>query len=327
MKKIYIMGEIIIDFIPKEKNIALKDVTAFKKSVGGAPANVACAVAKLGGDVSFISKVGNDAFGKTSIEFLNNCNVNTNNVFTTSKANTALAFVSLDDKGNRDFAFYRNPSADMLLYEDEITDSMLNDCKIFHFGSVNLVDYPSKYAHIKAINKAKENNAIITFDPNVRLNLWNKAENCRKTILEFIPFADIIKISSDETEFITGVQDIEHLKEIIMSMGCKMILLTKGDKGATLITKDYEIDCLCPQVNTVDTTGAGDAFMGAFLYKLSCTNKSLNDITEDVDMLKDYAYFATCYASLSTITYGGAISMVDLPTAERFIYNKEMDGE
>ena len=216
MKKVISIGEALIDFIPNQKGCSLKEVLGFERVAGGAPANVSAVVSKLGGKSNFISKLGKDAFGDYIIDTLNDVNVDTSYVLRTNKANTGLAFVSLKEDGNRDFSFYRNPSADMLLEEGEIKQQWFNDCHTLHFCSVDLIECPMKYAHKKAIEYAKNNNAIISFDPNVRLPLWESEKDCKDAILEFLPLANIIKISDEELEFITGETDIEKSKRIFV---------------------------------------------------------------------------------------------------------------
>ena len=194
MKKVISIGEALIDFIPHEKGVALKDVSNFFRVAGGAPLNVAAAVAKLGGKAQMLTKLGVDGFGDHILEEVSPLGVDVSKVLRTKEANTALAFVSLKEDGERDFSFYRNPSADMLLNESEINKEWFNDCHSLHFCSVDLIDCPMKEAHKKAIDCAIDNNSIISFDPNVRLPLWNSEDECRKAILEFLPFAHIVKI-------------------------------------------------------------------------------------------------------------------------------------
>ena len=159
MKKVISIGEALIDFIPNQKGCSLKEVLGFERVAGGAPANVSAVVSKLGGKSNFISKLGKDAFGDYIIDTLNDVNVDTSYVLRTNKANTGLAFVSLKEDGNRDFSFYRNPSADMLLEEGEIKQQWFNDCHTLHFCSVDLIECPMKYAHKKAIEYSKNNNS------------------------------------------------------------------------------------------------------------------------------------------------------------------------
>ena len=213
MKKVISIGEALIDFIPNQKGCELKHVTGFERVVGGAPANVSAVVAKLGGKSNFISKLGEDAFGDHIIEILKDANVNTDYILRTDKANTGLAFVSLKEDGNRDFSFYRNPSSDMLLEESELKQEWFEDCYCLHFCSVDLIECPMKNTHKKAIEYALQNKSIISFDPNVRLPLWDSEESCREAILEFLPLAHIVKISDEELEFITGYNNIDEAKQ------------------------------------------------------------------------------------------------------------------
>ncbi len=184
MPTVFTIGEALIDFIPAEKGVGLNEVESFSKAAGGAPANVACVVAKLGKQSVFIGKLGADAFGDFLVETLVKTGVDTSRILRTSEANTALAFVSLKADGNRDFSFYRNPSADMLLKEEEIGEGWFMKGDILHFCSVDLIEAPVKYAHLKAIELARQVGARISFDPNVRLPLWHDPEACRRTNLK-----------------------------------------------------------------------------------------------------------------------------------------------
>lgn len=268
MSTIYCIGEALIDFIPLEKGKALKDVESFMKAPGGAPANVAAAAAKFGGSSALITKLGVDGFGDFLVETLEEAGVNTDKILRTEEANTGLAFVSLREDGERDFSFYRKPSADLLLSEDEIEESWFKSNDILHFCSVDLVDSPMKGAHLKAIKAAKEKGAIISFDPNVRLPLWDSPEDCRSTIQSFIPLADIIKISHEELEFITGLPQIEESIKSLFTGDVKAVILTKASEGCCLYIKDKKLEAPGYKVKAIDTTGAGDAFVGGMLFKL-----------------------------------------------------------
>ena len=207
MKKVVAIGELLIDFVPQQKGCALDEVTHFERVAGGAPANVATAVARLGNPAAMISQVGEDAFGTHILKVLHANGVDTQWVFRTGRANTGLAFVSLDATGNREFSFFRNPSADLFLDQEQVTDAMFADCAVLHFCSVDLVDWPVKVAHRRAIELAKQAGAIVSFDPNVRLPLWSSPEACQAAIREFLPYADLVKLSDDEIEFVTGCTD------------------------------------------------------------------------------------------------------------------------
>ncbi|OMP68357.1 PfkB family carbohydrate kinase [Domibacillus epiphyticus] len=265
---LYSIGEVLIDFIPLQKGRALKDVVSFERAPGGAPANVAAAVAKLGGRSAMITKLGADAFGDFLLEKLEEAGVETRYVIRTKEANTGLAFVSLREDGERDFSFYRNPSADLLLTEDEVNESLFESGDILHFCSVDLVDSPMKQAHVKAIQSAKERGALISFDPNVRLPLWDSPEACRETILDFIPTAHIVKISDEELAFVTGIQNEDDAIDSLFVGDVQAVIFTKGAGGATLYLNNLSVDAGGFSVDVQDTTGAGDAFIGALLYRL-----------------------------------------------------------
>lgn len=323
MKKVISIGEALIDFIPHEKGVALKDVRNFFRVAGGAPLNVAAAVAKLGGKAQMLTKLGVDGFGDHILEEVSPLGVDVSKVLRTKEANTALAFVSLKEDGERDFSFYRNPSADMLLNESEINKEWFNDCHSLHFCSVDLIDCPMKEAHKKAIDCAIDNNSIISFDPNVRLPLWNSEDECRKAILEFLPFAHIVKISDEELEFITGFNNIEDAKEVLFNGSVKMVIFTKGKDGAEIYTKDKVVSIEGNVVEVVDTTGAGDSFIGAFLFKLLENEVDLDGIDKlSCDTIRDYLLFANHYAAYSTTKKGAIASYANLEEIQEYIKNR-----
>lgn len=312
--KLFSIGEVLIDFIPLEKGVALKDVVAFERAPGGAPANVAAAVAKYGQKSAMISKLGTDAFGDFLLEKLEQAGVETDKVYRTDEANTALAFVSLKENGERDFSFYRNPSADLLLTAEEIEPAWFKAGDFLHFCSVDLVESPMKQAHKKAITAVSEAGGLVSFDPNVRLPLWNREEDCRAAIVEFLPCADIVKVSDEELEFITGIKDEEQAIQSLFTGKVQAVVYTKGAAGAELYLKTERFKSSGYSVVAVDTTGAGDAFIGGFLYKLlelKANPANLNEIlsANHSDILR----FANASGALTT-TGKGAISA--LPTKD-----------
>nr|WP_307991870.1 carbohydrate kinase [uncultured Niameybacter sp.] len=323
MKKIFAIGEALIDFIPSKKGCQLKDVISFERVAGGAPANVCAAIAKLGGKASFITKLGQDAFGDYIIEVLKSAGVECEHILRTNKANTGLAFVSLREDGNRDFSFYRNPSADLLLEADEIQEQWFKDCYGLHFCSVDLVESPMKYAHKKVIDYTLAHDGIVSFDPNVRLPLWQSEEACREAILEFLPYAHIIKISDEELEFITGYKEMDKALPKLFEGNAQIIIYTKGGDGAEIYTRKAKVCVEGNKLKVVDTTGAGDSFIGAFLYRLlenEVNQRELGSLSED--SLKDYLSFANDYAGYSTLGKGAIGSYATLSEIENFRMNK-----
>lgn len=225
--KLIAIGEALIDFIPQQSGVGLKEVQGFTPKVGGAPANVCGAFSKLGGKSMMLTKLGEDAFGDRIVEELSTHNIDVSHILRTKEANTALAFVSLAADGNREFSFYRKPSADMLLTPEELEEAWFDEAFALHFCSVDLIPSPMKETHKEAIKIASEKGSIISFDPNVRFPLWESKEALRNTILEFIPKANILKISDEELEFITGYTTIEEAKEVLFQGNVNLYCLQK----------------------------------------------------------------------------------------------------
>lgn len=316
MKKVVAIGELLIDFVPQQKGCTLDEVTHFERVAGGAPANVAAAVARLGGKAAMISQVGKDAFGTHILKVLQSNGVDTACVFRTGRANTGLAFVSLDATGNREFSFFRNPSADLFLNQDQITADMFDGCAALHFCSVDLVDWPVRLAHRKAIGLAGRAGAILSFDPNVRLPLWSSPEECQKAIRAFLPYADLVKLSDDEVEFVTGCTDEREAAEKLFAMGCRLLLVTRGADGSAAYTPHAEAFAETLRVPVTDTTGAGDSFIGSFLYQLTRDGVTREGLAAlDSKQLADYLAFSARYASL-TVQHKGAV-MATLDELER----------
>ncbi len=304
-KRLIAIGEALIDMIPQEQG-AIKDVSSFEPHVGGAPCNVAGAYAKLGGRSSMITQLGQDPFGDKIMEELQSYGIDCSMIARTSEANTSLAFVSLHADGNREFSFYRKLGADMLLRPQQLRQEWFADCYVLHFCSVSIGPFPMKEAHKQAIAYAADAGAMISFDPNVRLPLWDDPSQLKEAIWEFIPYAEILKISDEELAFITGLTDIQEAKKQLLDAGVSLLLYTCGKDGAWAITKDFSVFEPSVSVTAVDTTGAGDAFIGSFLYQCAQQDISaVTDITKEQmhSFLKRSAAF--CAAS---IQYNGAIS-------------------
>lgn len=309
MSTVFTIGEALIDWIPEQRGVELKAVGGFSRAAGGAPANVASAVSRLGGSSAFIGKLGEDAFGDFLVETLAEAGVDVTRVLRTREANTAMAFVSLKADGNRDFSFYRNPSADMLLEKDEIGD-WFEPGDLLHFCSVDLIEAPVKYAHREAISRCREAGGIVSFDPNVRLPLWKSPEQCRQAILEFLPMAHLVKISDEELTFITGISEEEVALESLFAGDVRHVIYTRGAAGATWLSKDFRVEVPGHAVSVIDTTGAGDAFIGSLLYGVQRQPDFLGGI--EAQTARELLAFANAAAAITT-TRPGAIAA--LPTA------------
>lgn len=316
MHEIYSIGEALIDFIPSVTDSDLKDVPSFKRVMGGAPANVAMTVSKLGGNSHFISKLGRDAFGDHITEQLQQYGVDTTYLLKTDEANTGLAFVSLKKDGQRDFSFYRKPSADMLLSETEVKDIPFQKGDLLHFCSVDLIEAPVKYAHKQVIEDAIRKGATISFDPNVRLPLWPDEASCQEAIQSFLPLADIVKVSDEELTFITGIEDEQAALQSLFKDRVKLVIYTKGKDGAVILTKDFDVSHHGFKVEAIDTTGAGDAFIGSFLYQLARI-ESLNKLTKET--ARDLLTFSNAFAALTTTKHGAVESLPTIEATHAFI--------
>ncbi|MBE5886213.1 MAG: carbohydrate kinase [Lachnospiraceae bacterium] len=313
-KKLIAIGEALIDFIPDCSGGAIKDVNAFLPAVGGAPANVCGAFTKLGGRSEMITQLGMDGFGDKILEVFKNAGIGSNYVKRTNRANTSLAFVALKEDGNREFSFYRNPGADMLFEADGVKEDWFADAYALHFCSVSLGDFPMKEAHRRAVWYAQANEAIVSFDPNLRPALWKDAKQMIETVKEFIPLADIVKISDEELESITGESNIDAALENLFVGRVKLVIYTEGAKGAKAFTKRTNAAVSCAKVKAVDTTGAGDGFIGAFLWCLHKDGVSVDSLEEiSKEKLEEYLKFANAFCGISVQKKGAIPSY---PTLE-----------
>ncbi|KAJ4827504.1 hypothetical protein Tsubulata_024619 [Turnera subulata] len=296
-------GEMLIDFVPDVAGVSLAESGGFIKAPGGAPANVACAITKLGGKSAFVGKVGDDEFGHMLVNILKKNGVLTEGVSFDQNARTALAFVTLKTNGEREFMFYRNPSADMLLKESELNMGLIKQAKIFHYGSISLIAEPCRSAHLAAMKAAKAAGILLSYDPNVRLPLWPSETAARDGIKSIWKEADFIKISDDEVNFLT--QGDPQKEDVVLSLWhdkLKLLLVTDGEKGCRYFTKNFKGKVPGYSVKTVDTTGAGDAFVGAFLFSVAKDPS----IFDNEGKLKETLAFANACGAIAT-TQKGAI--------------------
>lgn len=301
------IGEALIDFIPAQTGCAFDKVTSFSPKCGGAPANVCGAFTVLGGKSRFITQLGDDPFGHKIADELSSHNIDTSCISFTDKANTALAFVSLEDDGNRTFSFYRKPSADMLFSAEQVEEKWFDDAYALHFCSVSLGDFPMKDANRKAIAAAHEKGAIVSFDPNLRFPLWNDRNALYDTVWEFIPTADILKISDEELDFITKESDIEKALPKLFTGRVKLVIYTCGADGAYAFTKNTKAFAASEKVKAADTTGAGDGFIGSFIYGLKELGVNADNIEKlDSSQLERCLEFSNRFCGES-VQHAGAI--------------------
>ncbi|PKA60159.1 Putative fructokinase-5 [Apostasia shenzhenica] len=305
-------GEMLIDFVPTVSGVSLAEAPAFKKSPGGAPANVAVGIARLGGSSAFVGKVGKDEFGYMLSNMLKENKVDNSGVRFDAGARTALAFVTLRADGEREFMFYRNPSADMLLKESELDVELIKKGSILHYGSISLIEEPCRSTHLAALKIAKQAGCILSYDPNLRLPLWPSADAAREGIKSIWDFADVIKVSEDEITFLTEGDDPysdEVVYKKLFHPNLKLLIVTEGQDGCRYYTKNFHGKVNGFRVKAVDTTGAGDSFVSGLLTNLATSP----NIYTDERKLKEALEFANACGAI-TVTERGAIPA--LPTKE-----------
>ncbi len=276
------LGELLIDFT--ENGISLQGNPIFEANPGGAPCNVLAMLQKLGKKTAFIGKVGKDIFGKQLTEVVKSAGIDVTNLVTDSSVPTTLAFVHTLPGGDREFSFIREPGADMMLRKEEIDVEILRSAKIFHFGTLSSTHEGVREATRYGVDIAKESGALISFDPNLRPPLWNSIEDARREIEFGLEKCDILKISDNEIEFMTGLTDYDKaVRGLMEKHNIKLAFATLGKNGSRAYYGDIKAECGVFKVDTIETTGAGDTFCGSalnFILEHDINHLTENDLTE-----------------------------------------------
>ncbi len=314
--KVMAFGEALIDFLSNGAT-QTGELESFTKFPGGAPANVAVAVARLGGNSHFVGQVGEDAFGHFLKDSLDSYGVNTSNMLMTSEAKTALAFVSLDDTGERSFEFYRSPSADILFRESDFDGAWFSESKgVFHTCSNTLTDAEITKATLAGVSMARAANWIVSVDVNLRSNLWPNGQVDTKRVIDWMQSGDVVKASLEELAVMAD--DPFALIKESLAAGVTLFVLTDGPKSIRFYTADHgETEVLTPKVEAKDTTAAGDAFVGGLLYKLaevSGDRATLASLSQQA--LVDIIRFAAACGADSVTKLGAYPSLPSLEEAQ-----------
>lgn len=262
------LGELLVDFVPTRTGAGLAEADAFQKAAGGAPANVAVGLARMGVPSGFLGQVGDDGFGRFLADTLAGAGVDTSPLRHTARARTALAFVSLAADGDREFLFYRSPSADMLYAPEDVDEAAIARAKLLHFGSISLIGEPSRSATLHAVALARRHGLRVSYDPNLRLALWPDADAAREGLLLGLRHAEIVKIGAEEVQFLTGLDDPVAGARALWHDGLRLVAVTRGAAGCVWLTPGARGEVPGYAVAAVDTTGAGDAFMAGLLAGL-----------------------------------------------------------
>ena len=307
MYDVIALGELLIDFASKSVDAAGYPTMA--ANPGGAPGNFLAALNAYGAKTGFLGKVGDDAFGHLLLGTLTQAGIETKGIVVDPEVFTTLAFVTFDDKGDRSFSFARKPGADTQLRWEEVDKTMIDEAKVFHFGTLSLTGEPARTTTQKAVAYAKEQGKLITYDPNLRKPLWKTEEEAKEQILWGLYQADVVKISDEEVEFLWNCTPEEGADKLLNEYGVSLAMVTLGPKGCYLKTANAICNAPGPKVSPIDTTGAGDIFGGSAVSRLLELNKPVAELTaEDLAYI---GYFATTAASLSTEFVGGIPSIQD----------------
>lgn len=300
------LGELLIDFtMDRADDAGYPTMTAHP---GGAPANFLAALAKFGKKTALLGKVGSDKFGRLLCNTLSGAGIETSGMIVADDVFTTLAFVTLDETGDREFSFARKPGADMCIRFEELNLSLIDEAKVFHFGTLSLTDEPARSATVQAVAYAKAKGKMITYDPNLRKPLWKDLETAKEQILWGLSQADVVKISDEEVEFLFGLNPQEGAQHILSHYGVKLVFVTCGADGCF-----FSNGKVCGHVpglsgiHVVDTTGAGDIFGGSVVYQLLNLEKEPQDMTQEE--IYHAVRFACVSAGLSTSKHGGISSV------------------
>lgn len=300
------LGELLIDFTCEAVDAGGYPTMAAHP--GGAPANFLAALSRFGAETALMGKVGDDAFGKMLLGTLQKAGIDTRGMVTTDEVFTTLAFVTLDETGNRAFSFSRKPGADTCLTEQELDLRLIDEAKVFHFGTVSLTHEPARSATYRAVEYARRQGKWITFDPNLRKPLWKDLDTAKEQMRWGLSQADVVKISDEEVEFLFGMTPEEGAAHILREFGGKLVFVTCGARGCFF--QNRRTSGMVPGLtglSVVDTTGAGDIFGGSALWMLLQTDEDPAELTEA--QLRRVTEFACASAGLSTTRYGGISSV------------------
>ncbi|SFL46299.1 fructokinase [Gracilibacillus orientalis] len=309
------LGEILVDFTPN--GVSEHGNPVYAANPGGAPGNLLVALSRLSKETSFIGSVGNDQFGNMLEETLYNNGVSTSGMVY-SDIHTTLAIVHIDESGDRSFSFCRNPGADTMLSKDDLKPESIAQTKIFHVGSISMTNEPSRKATRTALKIAKENGVTISYDPNLRRDLWDSLEGAKERIVELLYYADIVKLSEEELEFIAGTNEVEKgAKLIFQQYDVSLLFITAGSIGSYCCNKHVILFKPGLSIKAIDTTGCGDAFFAGVLYKILENNMPYQNISEKE--MSELLLFGNAMGAYVAQKQGGIPALPNLNEISKFI--------
>jgi len=327
MKKfdVICIGEVLVDLISQESGTSLDNVTLFKKFAGGAPANVAVGLTKLGGKVAFAGRVGDDFFGRFLRKYLNDQDINTEALIGDPIHRTRLAFVEIAENGERAFEFAEKHAADSALKEADFPIDLLKQSKIVHFGSLPLTTSANWKLFDNLISQLNRQNVLTSFDPNYRAMLWKSPQKARKILGSLAARSQILKVSWEEGVFLTGIGHPEELPAALFGPNTRLLAITRGERGCILRNRSFTVEIPGFSVKVADTTGCGDAFTAGLLAKLIQSGKSSDDLNESE--LIAFGQYANAVAALTATRLGATESLPTNNETDMFIKSEKVRKE
>jgi len=311
------IGEILVDFVSTQKGVSLVDAPSFMKFPGGAPANLAVGLVRLGVPTAFIGRVGDDAFGQYLCNELRKIGVLSGGIVFDKQHKTRLAFVSLTPSGERFFEFWETHPADIQFRFSDVDLQTLRESKIIHVSSFLLLKEPARSSLVQLISEFQDGQCLISFDPNIRLNLWATESKAKQLMLKVVKFTHILRLNHQEASFLTGIDDIEKAARQLLNYGPKIVVITNGAKGCYFSTQDVAGYAEGFYVDVVDTTGCGDGFLAGLLQGLLQSDLKIEELTETE--LRQICRYANAVGALVATQSGAITALPSKQTVDDFI--------
>ena len=317
------LGEVLIDMFPAEIGRSLEKVTAFRPKPGGAPANVAVAAVRLGAQSAFIGKVGDDAFGHYLADVLRREGVEVRGVRYDEQARTGMAFIAMPDVNSYEILFYRNPGADMRLRADELDRELLRGTRALHFGSLSLIQEPSRSATLEAVKIAREAGALISFDVNYRPDLWSRAE-ARERVMATLPHVNLLKVNEIELDLLSSDTDPDSASQALLELGPELCVVTLGPEGSYFRVAGGGEHLPPFRVQTVDATGCGDAFIAGLLCQLVAVGNWQDQLSPP--RMRAVLRYANAVGALTSLTQGVIPALPTAAQVDEFLAQRIRDS-
>ncbi len=311
------IGEILVDFVSTQKGVSLVDGTSFMKLPGGAPANLAVGLVRLGVPTAFIGRVGDDSFGKYLCNELRKIGVVSGGIVFDKQHKTRLAFVSLTPSGERFFEFWETQPADIQLRFSDVNLPALRESKIIHVSSFLLLKEPARSSLVQIISELQDGTSLISFDPNVRLNLWKTESKAKQLMMKVVKFTDILRLNHQEAAFLTGVDDIEEAAKQLLDTGPRIVVITQGANGCYFRTNNVDGYADGFKVDVVDTTGCGDGFLAGLLEGLLQSDLKIEKLSKE--HLHDICRYANAVGAIVATRPGAITALPEKNSVNEFL--------